>query len=200
MTAIDLTPASASRLSLFAVQALVLPPGLEVSNSAQRRLGLSLAPSIRGKSIGIQPLENPTPRAQAILAALPGSLGFSAPERGFDPRNASRVEGIAAPIGFPRSAPPALEIERDDPESIAISTRSSGSFLLRLSDSYDPGWHASLDGKETRLYRCDEAFRGVFVPAGEHKIEMRYRLPGMPLTGIVSTLAAAIVILSCLRR
>jgi hypothetical protein len=201
MTAIDLTMESANRFSLLAVQALVFPPGIEVSEPAQRRLGMRFGPSIRGQSIWLQPLENPTRRAQSISTALPGRVENLSAEKSLDLRSVSRVEGISAPIEFPRSPPPSLDFERDDPEDILISSRSSVPFLLRLSDAFDPGWRALLDGKPVRIYRCDGAFRGVFVSPGKHRVEMQYHFPGMPLTGIVSALAAAAtVLLSCRSR
>ncbi len=42
--------------------------------------------------------------------------------------------------------------------------------LLILFDQYYPTWHATIDGKETKIYLTDYAFRGVFVPKGKHKI------------------------------
>lgn len=42
--------------------------------------------------------------------------------------------------------------------------------LLVLSDIYYPAWKATLDGKETGIYKVDFLLRGVVVPAGIHRI------------------------------
>jgi len=45
---------------------------------------------------------------------------------------------------------------------------------LVLSDLLYPGWHAMLDDEATPLYATNGLFRGVIVPAGAHRVEMRY--------------------------
>jgi hypothetical protein len=68
-----------------------------------------------------------------------------------------------------------------DSERILLSCRSSTEALLVMSEAYAPGWTATLDGAAVPLLRADVAVRSVFVPAGEHEIELRYRTPGLTL-------------------
>ena len=44
-----------------------------------------------------------------------------------------------------------------------------------LLDSYYPGWHAYVDGKEARILAANYAFWAVEVRAGKHRVEFRYR-------------------------
>ncbi len=53
---------------------------------------------------------------------------------------------------------------------VEIHSSSSGPALLYLSDNYYPGWQASIDGKNSKIYLADYSFRAVAVPAGPHKI------------------------------
>ena len=44
-----------------------------------------------------------------------------------------------------------------------------------LSDTWDPGWSATIDGKPAAVLRANFGFRAVATPAGSHRIEMIYR-------------------------
>ncbi|MFZ2384920.1 MAG: hypothetical protein WBE75_01780 [Candidatus Omnitrophota bacterium] len=57
--------------------------------------------------------------------------------------------------------------------SLKISCRRD--CFLVLSEIYYPNWHAYLDGKEAEVLRADYLLRGVFVPEGEHTLEMRFQ-------------------------
>jgi len=47
--------------------------------------------------------------------------------------------------------------------------------LMVLSDRWDPGWKARLDGRPVPILRVDHALRGVEVPVGKATIEFRYQ-------------------------
>jgi hypothetical protein len=80
------------------------------------------------------------------------------------------------------------------PDKVSIQTNSSGNALLFLSDSYYPGWHAYVDGKETRIFRSDFTFKSVIVPGGSHKIEFIYAPLSFSL-GVIGMVIGIIVIL-----
>jgi hypothetical protein len=75
---------------------------------------------------------------------------------------------------------------------ISIATNSNGNNLLFLSDTYYPGWQAYVDGKKTQIYRADFAFRAVFVPKGQHRVEFVYS----PLSFNLGVLAGALGLLT----
>jgi len=43
-----------------------------------------------------------------------------------------------------------------------------------LADAWTEGWRATVDGEPAPLFHANWSFRGVIVPAGKHRIEMRY--------------------------
>jgi hypothetical protein len=47
--------------------------------------------------------------------------------------------------------------------------------LLVFTDSWAPGWSATIDGVPAPVLRVNNAIRGVMVPAGEHALQWRYR-------------------------
>ena len=52
-----------------------------------------------------------------------------------------------------------------------IETENGSTGFMVLTDSFYPTWKATIDGKGTKIYRTDYNFRGIIVPAGNHKIE-----------------------------
>ncbi len=60
------------------------------------------------------------------------------------------------------------------PEYAAIDVDAAQDGYLVLTDAYYPGWVATIDGQPTNIERADVMFRAVKVPAGQHRVEMRY--------------------------
>jgi len=46
-------------------------------------------------------------------------------------------------------------------------------FLVYL-DGYHSGWHAYIDNEEVPLWRANIAFKGIWIPAGEHVVHLRF--------------------------
>jgi hypothetical protein len=73
-----------------------------------------------------------------------------------------------------------------DPSRVSIKTSSDRNRLLLLSDTYYPGWKASIDEIPTKIYRADFALRGVVVPAGNHTITFVYAPVSFTIGAITS--------------
>jgi len=58
---------------------------------------------------------------------------------------------------------------------VTARIRSEAAGLLVLTDTYYPGWLASVNGQAVPLYRVNGTFRGVLIPAGESVVCMTYR-------------------------
>jgi hypothetical protein len=74
--------------------------------------------------------------------------------------------------------------------------------VLVLSEGFDPGWSATLDGAATPLFVADHALLGVVVPTGQHEVVFEYRPPGLVATVPLSlaALVALCVLGWCARR
>ncbi len=98
---------------------------------------------------------------------------------GVDPSATDRsvVEG-AVPPGY---RPPAGEahLAVDLPERVGVETTSDGPALLVLNDAYAAGWRATVDGRPAEILPANYMARGVWVPAGSHRVEFTYRTPGL---------------------
>lgn len=55
---------------------------------------------------------------------------------------------------------------------ILVHVQTVDSTYLILTDTYYPGWEATVDGNVTPVLRCNYAMRAVLIPPGQHKVEM----------------------------
>ncbi len=70
--------------------------------------------------------------------------------------------------------PGTAEITNYTPGKVSIKTDSPGRSLLFLSDTYYPGWKATVGGKATKILLADYAFRAVSVPPGQNEVVFSY--------------------------
>lgn len=83
-------------------------------------------------------------------------------------------------------------------EYIGLDVNATGTNLLVVSEIYYPaGWQAYLDGKEVPIYKTNFAFRGVIVPPGQHKLEMKFTSHNFQ-TGKTISLAANVITIALL--
>jgi hypothetical protein len=57
---------------------------------------------------------------------------------------------------------------------VILESDTDNDAFLYVSDTYYPGWRAYVDGKETKIYRANLAFRAVEVPKGKHTVVFKY--------------------------
>jgi hypothetical protein len=63
------------------------------------------------------------------------------------------------------------------PKHIVFAATNSAPAVLLLNDQYDPHWNVTVDGRPAELMRCNYMMRGVYLPAGAHKVEFSFALP-----------------------
>jgi len=98
-------------------------------------------------------------------------------EPGFDPRS----EVI---LGRPPAAPSSRQAEkameqrplvfRKAPDRIIINVALAQPGFLVLTDTYYPGWRATVDGAAAEILAANHAFRAVALDAGEHTVIFEY--------------------------
>lgn len=62
-----------------------------------------------------------------------------------------------------------------DPNSVTVTVSAPDGGWLVLSDSWFPGWNASVDGQSTQVFAADVIFRAVWLPPGARDVEFIYR-------------------------
>ena len=83
---------------------------------------------------------------------------------------------------------------------MTIATQAAAPGLLVVSEVYESGWRAYVDGDEVEILPTHHALRGVPIPSGEHTVEMRYdplslRL-GLWISGIATAAMVAVFIIA----
>ncbi len=76
---------------------------------------------------------------------------------------------------------------------INVQTDSDG--LLFISDAFYPGWKAYIDGKETKIYRADFAFRAIQIPSGKHEVRFVYQ-PESFFNGLKLSMVSLVLLLT----
>jgi len=93
----------------------------------------------------------------------------------FDPYKEVVIEEEASvPKKEAKAVEARVEIVNDKQDSLEIKIAANQSGYLVLADTYYPGWWASVDGKEAKIFRANYAFRAVAVDAGSHLVKFSY--------------------------
>ena len=72
--------------------------------------------------------------------------------------------------------------------TVAIQTEAPAPSLVVISQTYYPAWKAYVDGQPVKLWRANYAFQALQVPAGRHRIELRYEDRAFHIGAVLSTL------------
>lgn len=83
-----------------------------------------------------------------------------------------------------------------EPNRLVYETRNSGDAVAVFSEIYYPdGWQVTVDGQPVTLGRADYILRALYLPAGEHTVEMRFDPQSLHVTeGIAYTALALMVV------
>ena len=70
-------------------------------------------------------------------------------------------------------------VKKPQAEHAILDCKATRAGYAVLLDEWTHGWTATVDGVASAIERADVLARAVPVPAGEHRIEMHYRTPGL---------------------
>jgi prepilin-type N-terminal cleavage/methylation domain-containing protein len=79
-------------------------------------------------------------------------------------------------------------ILRDTPSEVVVDASMPDAGVLVLRDTFDPSWHAQVDGSPADVVPANLLYRAVAVPAGHHTVRFTYRpralLDGLMISGL----------------
>jgi len=113
-------------------------------------------------------------------------------EQPFNPREVALLEPVdGVNINFPREkfeTSAEARIVGYEPNRLAIETVADKRSALVVSEINYPGWEAAIDGQPATIFTANYLLRGVIVPEGEHRVEMRYTAPAARHGAIITAL------------
>lgn len=86
------------------------------------------------------------------------------------------VEGKPEVITIPLQSNESVQIIIYEAGLINVNVHATVPRFMVISNAYNAGWRARVDGKETPIYRANYAFQGVVVPPGTHKVIFSFML------------------------
>ncbi|MDP1722128.1 MAG: YfhO family protein [Candidatus Gottesmanbacteria bacterium] len=87
-----------------------------------------------------------------------------------------------------------VNIVKYSPNEIILSTQSTTGATLMSSEVYYPGWEGFIDEQKVEIIKANNAFRALFVPAGNHTVIYRYNPRIFVIGGVISFITAGIMV------
>ena len=109
-----------------------------------------------------------------------------------DKRFQQEVEGFVPQ----KDSTATIRLEAYRPNRLTYKTQAATEQLAVFSEVYyQPGWQATIDGKETPHFRADWILRGLKIPAGEHQIVFEFRPKGYIIAANVEAYSSFFILL-----
>ena len=114
-----------------------------------------------------------------------------------DPRRTALLEidprDLPALPGGQVSATATARVAAQGNNSLVIDTNAETATVLVISEVNYPGWIATVDGASAPIHATDFLLRGVVLPAGSHRVEMRYTAPAARKGALISVCTLLII-------
>lgn len=109
-----------------------------------------------------------------------------------DKRFAKDLEGFTPH----KDSTASIVLEKYRPNRLTYKTKADSDQLAVFSEIYyQPGWKATIDGKEAPHFRTDWILRGMVIPAGEHTVVFEFYPDTYVLAANVSSYSSFLILL-----
>jgi hypothetical protein len=182
--AFDLNLYVLSGLRSSAAYAALVPPIVEELDDVQRLklAGVNWVWQHRAWS----PVDGPMPRARLVSDWRIFSSRV-------DPRtiDVSRTALVDVSPGETSGTPGTATVTLDRPGHLVIETEAPHPQLLVTTETYHPGWHAAVDGRQVTGVRMYRGYLGCVVPAGRQHVVFEFA-PASARHGLWLTIAGVV--------
>ncbi|HKC13647.1 MAG TPA: hypothetical protein VKI41_16605 [Vicinamibacteria bacterium] len=126
------------------------------------------------------------PEEEALLGAL------RAPTRaGIDSRREALITAADAQgVVVPEEGRRTMRAEVVRAVGSRLEVRAEGAGILVITEGWDPGWSAEVDGVGARVLRVNGTHMGVVLAAGTHRIVLRHHARGLMAGTLLAALGA----------
>jgi uncharacterized membrane protein YfhO len=88
-----------------------------------------------------------------------------------------------------------LSVKYYNERSISGTINVKNDNVLFLSIPYDKGWKATVDGKAAKILKLNDAFTGIDLSKGHHKVDLVYTPPGFKIGLIISLVSLGVTLM-----
>jgi hypothetical protein len=182
----------------------VLGPAVELPPGARSYIVSGLRP-LRDYAIRLRActLDGCSPHTAPRLVSMPSSLTASELDGIIpaDPARESLVEGLDEPLTLGTATGP-IRADFHEPDRIRIDVDAADiQRFLVLNELYHPNWHAYASGPggetELRVWPTNAVMRGIQVPSGVTRIELRFEPFMLRWPALVLILAGLLLGAAC---
>lgn len=131
---------------------------------------------------------------EAILTNTPAEAFAAVHTANFDPTRQVVLEGGAALSAQPPIGTKLGYLSYSTHRQSVIAITPTPAYLV-FSEVWYPGWQAKIDGRAISLLRANYAFRAIYLPAGEHIVELHFSPTGWRYASSISIFFAILMIL-----
>jgi hypothetical protein len=146
-----------------------------IARNSRLRDGINVARVLDRSTGALLPNPSALPRAyfpKAVSDVRSAQESLAALDT-LDPSARSVVEAPHPEIRQDPSAQASVTAREE--QAYRVQYRCASPSLLKLAETWFPGWHATLNGVELPIHVVDHALIGVVVPPGSGEIEFRFR-------------------------
>lgn len=108
-----------------------------------------------------------------------------------------RVAFIAEPAFVPADG--VIRHVAETANTATIDVEAAGRTFLVMSVTPQPYWRITIDGKPARAIITNIGYQGAIIPAGAHRVEMRYRNPLIIWGGVISVITILLLVVRIAR-
>jgi len=105
---------------------------------------------------------------------------------------------VDRPLNLPTAQAGTVELLNAEPGRIELTTVADTPQLLVLAESYHAGWQIAWDDQPVDALRVNGDFLGAVIPAGAHRVDLRFCPQSLRLGAAVTGLTSLVIMLALL--
>jgi hypothetical protein len=147
---------------------------------------------------------DPLPRASLVPQTAAMYLSDDDIHQRLGQQDFDLAEHLLLPADAPRPAPAAgpvadanVAYRRDSPDRLALTVTAPEPGYLRVLESWDPGWSASVDGAPAAVIRAYDTFMAVPISPGSHQVQLAFSTPGKATGRLLSVACGVLLAVLC---